>query len=205
MKLISLIVIVCAAIAVAYFWPQTANKDFSKIEEIIHQNSQQLAKNGANFIEAEDKKIALEIASKLHLGECPTSLDEHIKSYALKNLASKNIKQDKASAIVNCIESLGINKDKHYSLMVDLLPFWEKENGMLELFYSKFFKGFKTSDSSVLGLLDNAKLMCMKAGIDYLTKDGYPENFGKSMTNKEYSLFKEYINAYRCAGYSSSL
>ena len=150
---------VCIAVTVGYFWPQSANKDFSKIENIIHQNSQQLVKNDAGFIKNEEKKEALEVASKIQLGECPSNMEEHLKSYAIKNLASKNITHDKATAVINCIESLGISKDKHFTLMVDLLPFWEKENGLLELFYNKFFKGFKTSNSLVLGLLDNAKLM----------------------------------------------
>jgi len=204
LKLLIIVFLVIVTIGVvAFLFTETEEKDFTKIETLIHTNSSELVKGDISSTKAEDKKLSLEIASKIHQGECPTHIDEKLKAYAIKNIASKLISENKADGVVNCIEKLGINKEQDYTLMVDLLPFWDKENPMVEKFYTTFFKGFMPKNDTVLGLLDNAKLMCVKAAIHYLTKDGYPQNVSQTMSKKEYSLFEEYIDEYRCAGYSS--
>lgn len=203
MKRKYILIIIPILIFISFLLIQIDEKNFAKIEVLIGQNAEQLVKADKSSSKAEDRKLALEIAAKIQLGECPSHIDAELKSYTIKNLASKKLDKSQAKAVINCIETLGIDKAQHFTLMVDLFAFWNSPNELLELFYSKFFKDYKSSNSSVLGLLDNAKLMCAKAGINYLSQDGYPENVEKSMTDKEYALFIEYIDEYRCGGYAS--
>lgn len=201
MKRIYLLIFVSLFIVAGFFFLQTEEKDFSKIEALINENSIELVKGDETTKNAEDKKTALAIAEKIQSGECPSKIDEGIKSYAIKKLASNKINHEKAGDIIDCIETLGINRVQHYSLMTDLIPFWDKKNTMVELFYFRFFKDYKKPDSKILGLLDNAKLMCVNEAISFLEENNYPANFDQIMTKKEYSLFIKYIKSYRCEGY----
>ena len=185
------------------FWVQADNQDFSKIETLINENFTTLIKDDKSTKLAEEKKLALEIATKIQSGECPSTIDKKFKPYTIKKLASKNIDIKKAEKIIDCIDSLGIDKETDFFLMVDLLPFWNKNNTMVELFYTKFFKGYKKPNTKTLGLLDNAKVMCAHAAITFLEEDNYPTNIENSMSKKEYSLFLEYIKDYRCFGYAN--
>jgi len=117
----------------------------------------------------------------------------------LKSDKTSNKAEDKKRSIIDCIQTLGIKQENHYTLMVDLMAFWDKDNALLEQFYTTFFKGYKSPNSAILGLLDNAKLMCMNAAINYLKQQDYPENYNNLMTKKEYNLLMEYINEYRCS------
>jgi len=205
MKRIFYLLILISVLAVAgFFFLQTEEKDFSKIEALINENSSELVKDDKTSKIAEDKKIALEIAEKIQSGECPNEINEGQKFYAIKKLASNKINDEKAGDIIDCIETLGINRVQHYTLMTDLISFWDKKNTMLELFYFKFFKDYKKPNNKILGLLDNAKLMCANEAIRFLEEQNYPANFEKIMKGKEYSLFLDYIKKYRCEGYSLS-
>lgn len=205
MKRFYLPILICVSIAVGFFILHTEEKDFSKIEAMISENSSELVKDDKTTKNAESKKTALEIAIKIQSGECPSGLEEGIKSYAIKKLASNKINHERTGDIIDCIETLGIDQEKHYTLMTDLIPFWDKKNRMVELFYSRFFKDYKKSNTKILGLLDIAKLMCMDEAISFLEDVNYPANFENAMTKKEYALFLEYINDYRCYGYSSEV
>ena len=198
-----LIIIVFISIAVGFFILHTEEKDFTKIEALISDNSSELIKDDKTTKNAESKKTALEIAIKIQSGECPSRIEEGIKSYAIKKLASNKINHERTGDIIDCIETLGIDQEKHYTLMTDLIPFWDKKNRMVELFYIRFFKDYKKPDTKILGLLDNAKLMCMNEAVRFLEEHNYPVNIGNTMSKKEYSLFLEYIKEFRCSGYSS--
>jgi len=178
------------------------NPDFSKIENLINQNSSELIKDAKSSISAEDKKAALKFATKIQSGECPSGINEKLKSYTIKNLASKKIDNKIAKEVIDCIRKIGIEQHQDFTLMIDLLAFWNDKNPMLELFYSEFFKSYKKPNPKTLGLLDNAKLMCANAAIQFLENDNYPKNYEKTMTDKEYALFLKYIKLYRCSGYS---
>lgn len=203
MKRFYLIIIVFISIAVGFFILHTEEKDFTKIEALISDNSSELIKDDKTTKNAESKKTALEIAIKIQSGECPSRIEEGIKSYAIKKLASNKINHERTGDIIDCIETLGIDQEKHYTLMTDLIPFWDKKNRMVELFYIRFFKDYKKPDTKILGLLDNAKLMCMNEAVRFLEEHNYPVNIGNTMSKKEYSLFLEYIKEFRCSGYSS--
>lgn len=203
MKRIYFLILVSIVFVAGFFFLQPSEKDFSKIEALISDNSSELVKDDKTSKSAEDKKIALEIAEKIQSGECPSSIDEGIKSYAIKKLASNKINHERTGDIIDCIETLGIDQEQHYTLMTDLIPFWDKKNKMVELFYSRFFIDYKKPNTKILGLLDNAKLMCMDEAISFLEERNYPANFEKTMSKKEYSLFLEYIKEFRCYGYSS--
>lgn len=204
MKRIYLLILVSLLMVTGFFFLQFNEKDFSKIEALINDNSSELVNGDRTTKNAKDKKTALEIAEKIQSGECPSKIDEGIKSYAIKKLASNKINHEKAGDIIDCIETLGINRVKHYTLMTDLIPFWDKKNTMVELFYLRFFKDYKKPDTKILGLLENAKLMCMNEAIRFLEDHKYPVNIGNTMSKREYSLFLEYINDYRCSGYSNT-
>ena len=185
------------------FWVQADNVDYKKIETVIKENSIQLEKEDISSKDVLDKKRSLDIAKEIQIGNCPQSIEPKIMSLVVKNLVLKELKVDKAQDAFNCLETAGFKKEENYTLMVDLLPLWKSDNQVLELFYVHFFKGYKKPHASVLGLLDIAKLMCTKEAINYLEKNDYPENYDKSMTKSEYSLFNEYVENYRCSGYSS--
>lgn len=204
MKRSYLLIPVFITIAVGYFFLNTEEKDFSKIETLISVNSSELVKGDKTTKNAESKKTALEIAIKMQSGECPSRLDEGIKSYAIKKLASNKINHEKTGDIIDCIETLGIDQEEHYTLMTDLIPFWDKKNKMIELFYIRFFKDYKQPNTKVLGLLDIAKLMCMDEAINFLEDAQYPANYENAMNKKEYALFLEYVKDYRCYGYSNA-
>lgn len=189
---------------IPFFWVQADNQDFSKIENLINHNFTELVKDDNSTKVAEEKKVALEIATKIQSGECPKTIDETLKPYAIKKLSSSKIDAKKVEEVINCIDSLGIKKDKDFTLMIDLLPFWQKENPFVEQFYTKFFKGYKKPNAKTLGLLDNAIIMCSDSAIKFLEKDNYPTNVEKTLSEKEYSLFLEYVKNYRCYGYSNS-
>jgi len=199
MKLIYLVISAIILSATAFYYLQTDDIDYAGIENLINQNSIELLKSDKTSNKAEDKKRSLEIATQIQSGECPDTIDEKLKSYSIKNLASKDLTENEAKLIIDCIQTLGIKQENHYTLMVDLMAFWDKDNALLEQFYTTFFKGYKSPNSAILGLLDNAKLMCMNAAINYLKQQDYPENYNNLMTKKEYNLLMEYINEYRCS------
>ncbi|MGK0273178.1 MAG: hypothetical protein ACI88H_003857 [Cocleimonas sp.] len=184
-----------------FFWAQADNKDYSKVEMLIQQNSIQLEQGDVSSRDALDRKRGLDIAKDIQAGNCPKHIDTNIMFLVIKNLVKTELEVAKAQKVFDCIESVGFKKEENYTLMTDLLPSWKADNHMLELFYSKFFKGYKKPNTSVLGLLDIAKIMCASDAINYLEKNDYPTNYDKTMTHEEYSLFEEYVKEYRCSGY----
>jgi len=183
------------------FFAQADNKDFSKIEMIINLNSNQLEQNDVSSRDALDRKRGLDIAKEIRTGVCPDKIEKEIMFQVINNLVASELETSKAHQAFDCIESTGFKKEDNYTLMTDLLPTWKADNHMHEMFYNKFFKSYKKPNVSVLGLLDVAKVMCATDAISYLEKNDYPANYDKSMTEKEYALFEEYLHEYRCSGY----
>ena len=89
---------------------QADEQSFSKTEKIIYQNSQQLEQNYTTSKKPLDKKLALDLATDILAGKCPSNIDKNIMSLVIGHLVVKNPEIAKAPKAFDCLETAGFDK-----------------------------------------------------------------------------------------------